>query len=239
MTRPGLTFVNGPALPMRSARQGAVCHRPMMTTASAAHTLNGKKISGPIQPAGQNILVKIAEAADSTVGGLILAATAKEAPTYGEAIEVGPGKFFANGIRIPMSIAKGDIVLYGKYGGTDVDYDGEKHTILTQDDVLCTLAGGKYSAEAVNPIFDRVLVKVDDSAESTASGIILSKAKEKPTSGTVVAIGSGRFMENGETEPCAFAVGDSVLYGKYSGTAVQFDGVEYMLIRIADVYAKH
>lgn len=211
-----------------------------MTAATSAHTLNGRKLSSPIQPASHNILVKIAEAADTTSGGLILTGSAKEQPTYGEAIEVGPGKYYANGTKIPMEVQKGDVVLYGKYGGTDVDYDGEKHTIVTQDDILCKLKDGKYSPDAAVPIFDRLLIKVDQAAEETSQGIILSKsAQEKATSGEVVAMGNGRFMENGEMEPTAFAVGDTVLYGKYGGTEVEFDGEEYMLIRAADVFAKY
>lgn len=210
-----------------------------MTAAAASHTLNGKSISGPLQPVGQNVLVKIAEAADTTAGGLILTGSAKEKPTYGEVIEAGSGKFYPNGMKVPMSINKGDYVLYGKYGGTDLDYDGDKHTIVTQDDILCKLANGEYSASAVEPILDRLLVKVEESAEETSSGIILSKtAKEKSTAGKIVAMGPGRFMENGETEPSAFAIGDTVFYGKYSGTEVEFDGEAYMLIRVADVYAK-
>lgn len=211
-----------------------------MTAAAATHTLNGKVIPSPLEPAGQNILVKVAEAQETTTGGLILSNTAKEKPTYGEAIEVGPGRNYGNGVQVPMAIAKGDVVLYGKYGGTDLDYDGDKHTIVTQDDILCKLSGGEYKSSAVVPIFDRVLVKVDEAKEETVGGIIMAKnASEKSTSGKVVAMGDGRFMENGETEPAAFSVGDTVLYGKYSGTEVVFDGEAFMLIRAADVYAKY
>lgn len=211
-----------------------------MTAAAATHTLNGKAIPGPVQPAGQNVLVKIAEAPETTTGGLILSSTAKEKPTYGEAVEVGPGRNFGNGVKIPMAVDKGDFVLYGKYGGTDVDYDGEKHTIVTQDDILCKLTGGEYKPSAVVPIFDRILIKVDAAKEETVGGIVMAKsAATKSTSGKIVAMGEGRFMENGETEPAAFSVGDTVLYGQYSGTAIEFDGEEYMLVRAADIYAKY
>lgn len=211
-----------------------------MTAATAAHTLNGKPIAAPLQPAGQNILVKIAQAAETTSGGLILSSTAKEKPTYGEAVEVGPGRYFGNGIQIPMMVNKGDVVLYGKYGGTDVEYDGEKHVIVTQDDILCKLSAGEYLAKSCEPIYDRVLVKVEEAADETSSGIIISKtAQQKSTHGSIVAMGVGRFMENGETEPAAFGVGDTVLYGQYAGTEVEFEGVDYMLIRVADIYAKY
>ncbi|KAI0567606.1 GroES chaperonin [Gracilaria domingensis] len=240
MHRVNLTFVSGAPLPVRGRHHVKnVCGRPTMTAAAASHTLDGKTISGPLQPVGQNILVKVAESPDTTSGGLFLAASAKEKPTYGEAIEVGPGKTFPNGIQVPMKVEKGDYVLYGKYGGTDLDYDGDKHTIVTQDDILCKLENGEYSATAVQPIQDRMLIKVDEAAEETSSGIILSKtAKTKSTSGKIVAMGPGRFMENGQMEPLAFSIGDTVFYGKYSGMEVEFGGEQYMMIRMVDVYAK-
>ncbi|CDF37263.1 unnamed protein product [Chondrus crispus] len=235
-------FATPASLPLRGVSvRPSICPRmPRMTAATATHTLNGKTLPGPVQPAGQNILVKVAEAQATTTGGLILSSTAKEKPTYGEAVEVGPGRHFGNGVKIPMAVNKGDFVLYGKYGGTDVDYDGEKHTVVTQDDILCKLSGGEYKPSAVVPIFDRMLIKVDQAKEETGGGIIMARnTAEKATSGTVVALGEGRFMENGETEPAAFAVGEIVLYGKYAGTEVEFDGETYMLVRTADIFAKY
>lgn len=242
MTRGNLGFATAAALPARGTNvRRATCNRlPRMTAAAATHTLNGKAIPGPVQPASHNVLVKIAEAPGTTSGGLILSGSAKEKPTYGEAVEVGPGRKYGNGVNIPMAVEKGDFVLYGKYGGTDVDYDGQKHTIVTQDDILCKLNGGEYAPSAVVPIFDRVLIKVDEAKEETMGGILVAKnAAEKSTSGTIVAMGEGRFMENGETEPAEFGVGETVLYGKYSGTAVEFDGKDYMLVRTADIFAKY
>ncbi|CAN8062070.1 unnamed protein product [Agarophyton chilense] len=240
MNRVNLAFVSGIPLSTRPNRHlNHVDKRPTMTAAAASHTLNGKSISGPLQPVAHNILVKVAEAPDSTAGGLFLAASAKEKPTYGEAIGVGPGKYFPNGQKVPMDIEKGDYVLYGKYGGTDLDYDGDKHTIITQDDILCKLENGQYDASAVLPVQDRLLVKVDQAPEETSSGILLSKtSQDKSTSGKIVAMGPGRFMENGKMEPLAFSIGDTVYYGKYSGAEVEFGGEAHMMIRMADVYAK-
>lgn len=217
-----------------------VCKKLCMTAPTASHTLDGRELPGPMKPMGHNVLVRVAEAAGKTTGGLILASAAKEKPTYGEAVEVGPGKRFGNGIAIPMGVEKGDIVLYGKYGGTDVEYDGEDCTIVTQDDILCKLRGGEYSAAAVEPLWDRVLVKVDAASEESSKGIIIAKnATEKSTSGTIVAMGPGRFMENGEMEDKMFKMGECVLYGKYAGGAVEFDGVEYMVVRVSDIFAKY
>ena len=237
-------FVSGPGLALRTSRLSA-CPRSVcpprgfrMAVETATHELDGRVITGPLKPAGNNVLVRVAEAQDTTTGGIILSTGAKEKPTFGEAIEVGPGKFFGSGTKIPMAISKGDTVLYGKYGGTDVTYDGIKHTIVTQDDILCRLIGGKFEAGSVEPIFDRVLVKRDNPASETTSGIIIAPSASKKTySGSVVAIGPGRFMENGETEPVQLKIGDNVFFGEYSGTEVNFQGEEYILVRNSDIYA--
>lgn len=238
--RPATAFAASAAVPSGRPRAAKVCASsgPRMTAAVATHSLNGRSISSAVVPAGNHVLVRVAEAAEETSGGLILSSGAKEKPTHGEAVAVGDGKFLGGGLKVPMAVKQGDTVLYGKYGGTDVDYDGEKHTFLTQDDILCVLEGGEYAAEAVRPIFDRVLVKRDEMPEESAGGIVLGKAGEKPTSGRVVAVGPGRLMENGETEPIEFQIGDAVMFGKYAGTEVAFRGEDYMLIRIADVFAR-
>lgn len=196
-------------------------------------------ITTALKPCSHNIVVKQAEASDKTAGGIILPNEAQERPNLGEAIDVGPGKFFGNGVKIPMHISKGDKIIYGKYGGTEISLDGENLTVVTQDDVLCKVEGDSSDPNSVIPIFDRVLIRVEDVAEKRESSIIISdNAKTKPTSGTVVSIGPGRFMENGELEPVDIAVGDRVYYGTYAGTAVELDGGDYVVARIADIFAK-
>ena len=82
------------------------------------------------------------------------------------------------------------------------------------------------------PLADRVLVEPAAAEEKTASGIIIpDTAKEKPQKGTIVAIGTGK-----KDEPMNVKVGDSVLYGKYSGTEVQIDGTEYLIMKESDIY---
>lgn len=208
-----------------------------MIAANETHELEGRTITKPAEPLRDYLLVKVAEASDTTTGGLILSSGAKEKPTYGEAVAVGPGSYFPNGQKKPMAVKKGDTVLYGKYGGTDVKYDGKKHTFVTQNDILCTLQGGKYEAGAVKPIFDRVLIKCETSASETTSGILLSGKKEKETVGEVIATGPGRFMENGEYEPMPVKVGAKVMYGKYSGTDIKFNNEDYIIVRASEIYA--
>jgi chaperonin GroES len=90
----------------------------------------------------------------------------------------------------------------------------------------------------IKPLADRVLVKPSKAEEKTASGIIIpDTAKEKPMQGEIVAVGKGRVADDGKVTPLELKVGDKVLYGKYSGTEVTFDGEEYLIMRESDVYA--
>ncbi len=85
----------------------------------------------------------------------------------------------------------------------------------------------------VKPLADRVLVEAAPAEEKTAFGIIIpDTAKEKPQKGTVIAVGPGK-----KDEPMSVKVGDAVLYGKYSGTELNVDGKEYLIMREADIYA--
>ena len=86
------------------------------------------------------------------------------------------------------------------------------------------------------PLFDRVLVKRMPEDTKTAGGIIIpDTAKEKPSKGEVVAIGTGGRDEQGKTIPMTVQVGDKVLFGKWSGTEVKIDGEELVIMKEADV----
>ncbi len=88
-------------------------------------------------------------------------------------------------------------------------------------------------ALSIKPIGDRVVVEPAPAEEKTASGIYIpDTAKEKPQSGKVVAVGSGKV-----DEPMTVKVGDQVLYGKYSGTEITYEGQEYLIMRESDIYA--
>ena len=88
-------------------------------------------------------------------------------------------------------------------------------------------------ADKVKPLGDRVLVEAAAAEEMTASGIIIpDTAKEKPMRGKVIAVGVGK-----PDEPMTVKVGDSILYGKYSGTEISLDGSEMLIMRESDIYA--
>ena len=85
----------------------------------------------------------------------------------------------------------------------------------------------------IKPLADRVLVEPAEAEEKTASGIIIpDTAKEKPQKGKVIAVGEGK-----KDEPMTVKVGDPVLYGKYSGTEINVDGKDYLMMRESDILA--
>ena len=89
------------------------------------------------------------------------------------------------------------------------------------------------------PLHDRVLIKVLDSEEKTAGGIIIpDTAKEKPQEGEVVAVGPGEPNENGENIKPDVEVGDKVVYSKYGGTEIKVEGTEYLILSSRDILAK-
>ena len=97
-------------------------------------------MSVTIKPLEDRIVVKTLEAEQTTASGLVIPDTAKEKPQEGEVISVGPGRFNEDGDeRIPLDISVGDVVVFSKYGGTEVKYDGEEYLILSARDVLAVI----------------------------------------------------------------------------------------------------
>jgi chaperonin GroES len=95
----------------------------------------GQTVSVTIKPLEDRILVKTLEAEQTTASGLVIPDTAKEKPQEGEVLAVGPGRF-EDGQRLPLDIKVGDKVIYSKYGGTEVKYDGQEYLILSARDIL-------------------------------------------------------------------------------------------------------
>lgn len=90
----------------------------------------------------------------------------------------------------------------------------------------------------IKPLGERVVLKTLESEERTKSGIVLpDTAKEKPQMGKVLAVGSGRLLENGQKVALDVKVGDKVLFAKYAGTEVKLDGEEYMVLKETDILA--
>ena len=90
----------------------------------------------------------------------------------------------------------------------------------------------------LKPLGDRVILEVTQEEEKTVVGLVLaSAAKEKPQTAKVVAVGEGNVLENGQKSPMPVAVGDMVMFEKYAGTEVKYEGNEYLIIAAKDIMA--
>ena len=90
----------------------------------------------------------------------------------------------------------------------------------------------------LKPLGDRVVIELVESEEKTASGIVLpDSAKEKPQEGKIVAVGSGRVLESGERVALEVKEGDRIIFSKYAGTEVKYEGTEYLILRESDILA--
>jgi chaperonin GroES len=90
----------------------------------------------------------------------------------------------------------------------------------------------------LKPLGDRVIIELVESEEKTASGIVLpDSAKEKPQEGKVIAVGTGRVLDNGEKVALEVAEGDRIIFSKYAGTEVKYEGTEYLILRENDILA--
>jgi chaperonin GroES len=92
-----------------------------------------------IKPLEDRIVVQALEAETTTASGIVIPDTAKEKPQEGVVLAVGPGRIDDKGNRIPIDVSEGDVVLYSKYGGTEVKYAGEEYLVLSARDVLAII----------------------------------------------------------------------------------------------------
>ncbi|KQB87448.1 MULTISPECIES: co-chaperone GroES [Corynebacterium] len=90
----------------------------------------------------------------------------------------------------------------------------------------------------ITPLEDRILVQIVEAETTTASGLVIpDSAKEKPQEATVIAVGAGRFDEKGERIPVDVKEGDTVIFSRYGGTEIKYEGQEYLILSARDVLA--
>ncbi|WP_127849410.1 co-chaperone GroES [Lacticaseibacillus hulanensis] len=89
-----------------------------------------------LKPLGDRVIVKVTEEEEQTVGGIVLASNAKEKPQTGKVIAVGEGALTPEGKRLPMAVSEGDVVMYDKYAGSEVKYEGEKFLVMHDKDIM-------------------------------------------------------------------------------------------------------
>jgi chaperonin GroES len=94
-----------------------------------------------IKPLADRVVVKPLPAEDKTKGGLFVPDTAKERPQQGEVVAVGPGRVTDDGKKIPVEVKVGNTILYGKYSGTEVNYEGTEYLIMRESDIFAIMKG--------------------------------------------------------------------------------------------------
>ncbi|TVU12205.1 hypothetical protein EJB05_45838 [Eragrostis curvula] len=189
-----------------------------------------------LKPLGDRVLVKLSAVEEKSVGGILLPSTAQTKPQGGEVVAVGAGKTIGDK-KIEVGVQTGAQVVYSKYAGTEVEFNDAKHLILKEDDIIGVLETD--DVKDMKPLNDRVLIKVAEVEDKTPGGLILTETtKEKPSIGTVVAVGPGRLDEEGNREPLSVPAGSTVLYSKYAGSEFKgADGTGYIVLKASDVMA--
>ncbi|XP_042473778.1 20 kDa chaperonin, chloroplastic-like isoform X1 [Zingiber officinale] len=213
-----------------------------------------------VKPLGDRVLIKIKTSEEVTAGGILLPSTAQSKPQSGEVVAVGEGRAVGNNklavgiqvlvliqfiadlnfstlMRLFYLVQPGSQVIYSKYAGTELELNGASHIILKEDDIVGILEA--EDVKDLKPLNDRILIKVAEAEEKTAGGLLLTEAsKEKPSIGTVVAVGSGALDEEGNRKPLTVESGSTVLYSKYAGNEFKgADGSGYVVLKASDVLA--
>ena len=185
-------------------------------------------------------MLKVAEVATKTLGGLLLPEQSQVRPTSGDVVQVSSA-----GGKYQMRLKEGDTVLYSKFGigVTDLKWKGETFALIREQDVIGTLPRSDATVEdmgAIEPQGDRVLLLVDAAESETGGGVILTdSAKEKPQSATVVRVGPGRQDDDGTVHPPKLKEGDRVLFFKYAGDTVETtSGETFNVLHESDCLAK-
>ncbi|KAL9314601.1 hypothetical protein ACSQ67_020053 [Phaseolus vulgaris] len=265
------------AFQMGRVRIGNLPQRSFRGLVVKAATVVAPKYTA-IKPLGDRVLVKVKEAEEKTVGGILLPSTAQTKPQGGEVVAVGEGKAVGK-TKVDVSVKvmvllcwrslnllwsvfnflgkdwawlglalidafmlcvvfvqSGAQVVYSKYAGTEVEFDGTKHLILKDDDIVGILETDDI--KDLKPLNDRVLIKIAEAEEKTAGGLLLTEAtKEKPSIGTVIAVGPGQLDDEGNRKPLSVSPGNTVLYSKYAGNDFKGKDGEYIALRVSDVMA--
>jgi chaperonin GroES len=126
-----------PATAGRSHRATASAPTAVHTEGGVADVTTATKVT--IKPLEDRVVVQANEAETTTASGLVIPDTAKEKPQEGTVIAVGPGRIDDNGNRVPLDVNVGDVVIYSKYGGTEVKYAGEEYLVLSARDLLAVV----------------------------------------------------------------------------------------------------
>lgn len=140
-----------------------------------------------------------------------------------------------------MPVTAGDGVVYGKFTGTEIDYEDAKHTLIQDDDILVKFGQEALTLENADVVSDNVLIKIEDNEEETASGLLIAataKKGGKSSMGEVVKVGPGRMASNGSVMTVDISVGDMVKFRDFAGNEVDIEDGEYSVVKMTDILAK-
>ncbi|CAD7702943.1 unnamed protein product [Ostreobium quekettii] len=228
--------------------RGRRCSRPLRQPPRVVAESASLKIPdkfAKVTPRGEYVYVKAGPEEEKTLGGILLPPSAAQKPTTGTVVELGDGKVGSKTVK--FSLKENDTVLYSKFGFmyTELDKAGERYLLIREEDVIGTLPTRAEDATAddcakLQPLGDRVLLKIVESSDLTAGGVILPEsAKERPMLGEVVRVGPGKEGKDGEIVPCKVKPGELVLYFKYAGDAMEtLQGEKYIVLHETDILCK-
>jgi chaperonin GroES len=229
------------------ALEGVLGFTSVSTKKSISSQLNlkvdGKTVEKEVKPTNNFILVKKPGAVDMTEGGIILTGKSREKKTEGVVVLVGPGKIHPEtGAVIEMPVSAGELVVYGKFDGTEIVIDGVKHNMIQDTDIIVKFKGDKLTIDSAEVIRDGVLVYIEPEDSSSGSGILIAQSKKserKPSIGKVVKVGPGRLATNGKRMEMEVEVGDFIKFREFASRQVEIEEEEYSVVRMADILAKY
>ena len=191
-----------------------------------------------ITPLNDRVLVIQEDAPDKAgdAGIIIVPDTVKKPPLQGKVTAVGSGAILIDGSRRELDLAVGDTVIFSEHAATPLDL-GEAGLVplsMVENDIHAKLVDGK-----IVPLNDRLLVKRDGVKEKTETGLFIPiEAQEPPLQGEVLAVGSGALLQDGRRRKLDVEPGNRVLFNKYAGAEIEFDGETYIILTERDIHAK-
>jgi chaperonin GroES len=196
-----------------------------------------------LQVLGARILIRRLPPPEQTRGGIYL--LGREFPTIGRIVDIGQGKKLRGRpahicpprVHLPEVIwsvlHRDDFIMFHRDAIKQEFVLENDHIMLSREHCLASYEG--ESMKNFRPLGDRVLVRRTDEVKQIGSIHVPDQAVERPQRGIVVAVGMGRFTDNGQYLPCDVAVGDRVIFGKFMGSEIKLDGEEHLLVREDDI----
>lgn len=197
-----------------------------------------------VSPRGDHVYVRVQDAEEQTMGGVLLPGSAQQRPTSGQVVSLGDGRTPA-GKTTEFTVSPGDEVLFSKFGFafTELDVGGDEFLLMKERDIIGVMPKANAIADDIpdiKPLADRILVKITTTSPVTSGGVLLpDSAQKRPESGVVVRTGPGKREEDGSVTPPSVVEGDKIVYFKYAGDAMETtDGTQYVVLHEQDILCK-